>query len=66
MIKYNNSQISSGMKIEREHGDTIKYIKSFYRKHKSFPPNSKIYKRIALNHLSEDPKYYTKLKKCKL
>lgn len=55
-----------GSKIESEHRETLKFIKSYFRKHKTLPPNSKIYKQIAMNHLDENPKYYTKLKRCKL
>ena len=66
MKKYSKNQINTGIKIEMEHKDTVKFIKSYYKKHKTIPSSSKIYKRIALNHLNEDPKYYSKLKKCKL
>ncbi len=65
-MRYSKKQISTGVKIEQEHSDTLKFIKSYFRKHKKLPPNSKVYKRIAINHLDENPKYYTKFNKCKL
>lgn len=66
MRKYCEKQLSMGKRIEEEHRDTLKFIRSYHRKHKTFPSNSLIYKKIAANHLDEDPKYYSKLKKCKL
>jgi hypothetical protein len=66
MKKFGKKEIIQGAKIEKEHKDTIKFIKSYVIKHKKLPQSSKIYKRIAINHLNEDPRYYSKLKKCKL
>ena len=66
MRRFGQKEIMQGAGIEKEHKDTLKFIKSYVTKHKKLPPSSKIYKRIAINHLNEDPRYYSKLKKCKL
>lgn len=60
------NQLTKGIKIEREHKQTIKFIESYYKKHKSFPTNKKIFTSIARDHLKEDPKYYSKLKNARL
>jgi len=55
-----------GIKVESEHKDTAKFIRNFFKKNKRLPTNREIYKSIAVDHLEEDKKYYTKLMKCKL
>jgi len=58
-------QLSMGIKIEREHRNTIRFIEK-YAKLKIFPSRDLIYSKIAQDHLKEDPEYYTKLKKAGL
>lgn len=60
------SQLRMGMKVEAEHSSTLKYIKRYYNKHHKMPPQKSIFQHIARDHLREDKKYYTKLKKAKL
>ena len=60
------SEIARGVKVEREHIGTVRFIKRYYAKHKSFPANKTIFKEIAMNHLRETPVYYKKLKKARL
>lgn len=59
--KYARSQLKIGKQVEKEHSNTLKYLK----KHPN-TPLSKAEERIAKDHLREDPYYYTKLKKAKL
>jgi len=61
-----NRQMKMGVKVEREHKDTVEFIRKFFKKNKRLPTNNEIYKSIAVDHLEEDPNYYTKLMKCKL
>jgi sulfur relay (sulfurtransferase) DsrC/TusE family protein len=58
MRRFSKRQIKTGTKIESEHKSTLKFIKSYFRKHSSLPSNSMIYKKIAIDHLNENPKYY--------
>lgn len=60
------NQLKKGIAIEREHKKTIAFIEGYYKKHKTFPSRNKIFASIAKDHLKEDPKYYSKLKKAKL
>lgn len=52
------SELEQGEKIEREHKDTLKKIKKNPK-----IKDKKAFTMIAKDHLKEDPKYYTKLKK---
>lgn len=61
-----NKELKMGVRVEAEHKKTIRFIKSYYNKHKKFPAPKQIFKSIASDHLKEDPKYYLKLKKAKL
>jgi len=61
-----NNELKMGMKVESEHKKTVKFIKDFFKEHKKFPTNAQIYESISNDHLLEDKKYYTKLKKYKL
>ena len=61
-----NKELKMGIKVESEHKDTAKFIRNFFKKNKRLPTNREIYKSIAVDHLEEDKKYYTKLMKCKL
>lgn len=58
-----NKQVKLGLKIEREHRGTVKFIKSFYNKNKKFPTDTQIFKHIAKDHIKENSTYYTKLSK---
>lgn len=60
------SQIALGIRAEKEHAGTVRYIKRYIKAHKAFPKDKAIYKHIAGEHLKEDPHYYTKLKKARL
>jgi len=55
------SELEMGQATEKEHKETIKNIK----KNPSMSI-SRVAKNIARDHLKEDPKYYSKLKKAKL
>jgi len=57
------NQLRMGVNIEKEHKGTYSFIKDFYKKHKRFPSQTEVYKRITKEHIAEDPKYYTKIKK---
>lgn len=61
-----HKQVIIGMRVEREHLGTFNKLKSYYNKHKRFPSNSFLTRAIALDHLREDKKYYTKLRKANL
>jgi len=58
-------QLKMGTKIEMEHKGTIKKVIELCKKGKC-PTVVDVSKMIAKNHLSEDPKYYSKLKKANL
>lgn len=59
-------ELNLGIKIESEHAPTYNYIKAFVDKHHKMPTKKDFFKRIAQNHIDEDPKYYKKLVRCKL
>lgn len=61
-----NGQLRMGIKVESEHAGTLRFIKKYVDTHKSFPPKRLVYMSIAKDHLKEDKKYYSKLKKAKL
>jgi len=61
-----NKELKMGIAVEKEHKNTIKFIKNYVKTHKSFPSNKKIFTSISKDHLQEDPRYYNKLKKAKL
>jgi len=60
------NQLKMGIKEEKEHSPTYDFIKQYFKKNKKFPSKKEVYKQIAKDHLKEDKKYYTKLKKAKL
>lgn len=60
------SQLSQGVKIESEHKNTIKFIRSYVQKNKKFPSNKQIYTSISKDHLKEHKNYYNLLRKAKL
>lgn len=59
----NPSQLSIGRRVEREHKGTVNMIKRAVKRTGKIPPKGKIYGSIAREHLKEDKKYYSKLKK---
>lgn len=61
-----NNQLKTGIRIESEHKGTIKFIKGYVKKHNKFPSDRAVYSKIASDHLKEDRKYYSKLKKLNL
>jgi sulfur relay (sulfurtransferase) DsrC/TusE family protein len=61
-----NNQLRMGIKVESEHKKTISFIKNFHKKYHKFPSNNQIFKKISSDHILEDKKYYTKLKKARL
>ena len=60
------NQLRQGIKVESEHKDVVEFIKLFHKRYGRFPTEKDIYTRIAKDHLKEDPRYYTKLKKYRL
>lgn len=60
------SELSNGIRTEKEHKDVIQFIEKHYKLYGKPPSRDAIYRRIALDHLSEDKHYYTKLLKAKL
>jgi len=60
------TQLSMGIKVEREHAKTVAFIKSYFKRYGKFPPNAEIYKSIAKDHLREYKDYYTRLKEANL
>ena len=57
-----NKQLDIGIKVESEHEET--YNKLFLMaSNGKFPTKKQFFKMIALDHLKENPKYYTYLKK---
>lgn len=61
-----NKELKWGIKVEKEHSKTIDYIGKYYKAYKRLPPKNLVFKHIAQDHLKEDKKYYTKLRKAKL
>lgn len=59
-----NKQLQMGKNVEREHRKTVKYLQNYLEEHDRLPPQKRIYKHIAQDHLREFPKgYYTALNK---
>lgn len=57
-----NSLVNQGAKVEMEHSQTYIWLVDNFKKGK-IPPAKVFFERIALDHLHEDPDYYTKLQK---
>lgn len=55
------TQLETGTKIESEHKDTIKFIKSYLEKYGKLPPEKEVYASIAKDHLKEFKDYYQRL-----
>ena len=54
------TEIKKGIKVESEHKQTYNLVQKKKLSKKQF------YESISKDHLSEDPNYYTKLKKARL
>ena len=61
-----SSQLGLGVKTEMEHKGTYKYIKKTFKKTGKIPSFRQLARHIALDHLKENKKYYSKLRKAKL
>lgn len=61
-----NGQLRMGIKVEGEHARTYKFISKYVKQHKRMPPKKLVFINIAKDHLKENKKYYSKLKKAKL
>lgn len=59
------NQLKQGIKVESEHKDVYAWLKKACNC-QSLPPAKEMYKKIAQDHLKENPQYYKKLKKAKL
>ncbi len=57
-----NSLVDQGAKVEMEHSQTYIWLVNSFKKG-VIPPARAFFQRIAADHLSEDPDYYTKLQK---
>ena len=57
-----NSLINQGIRVEEEHSQTYLWLVDNFKKGK-IPPARVFFERIALDHLHEDPEYYSKLQK---
>jgi len=60
----NQKQLDIGKRIEAEHMQTYNKLKKIAGK--KMPSKQSFFKSIAREHLKEDAKYYTKLKKANL
>jgi SPP1 gp7 family putative phage head morphogenesis protein len=56
------SALDDGIKVEREHVETVEFIREYFEKNDKMPTSEEIYEHIAKDHLKEDPNYYDKLK----
>lgn len=55
--------VKKGAKIEAEHKDVIDWVSNYLKSHKKLPPRKAIYGKIAMSHIKEDRRYYSKLAK---
>jgi hypothetical protein len=60
--KKEKAELRKGSKIEREHKMTYNFIKKYYKKYKKMPTFAKVSEHIAIDHLKENPRYYSKYK----
>ena len=60
---YDKNELKIGKKIETEHKPTYDFIKDYFKKYRTFPPEELVYENISKNHLDEVPDYYTRLLK---
>lgn len=63
--EYRN-QLRIGTKVEMEHESLMTFITNYKKSYGRYPSPKKIAQSIALDHLQEDKKYYTKLRQAKL
>jgi len=61
-----NKELLMGKRIESEHEHTMKFISKYLKTHNKLPPRNLVFTSIAKDHLKEDKKYYSKLKKARL
>ena len=57
-----NSLVNQGAKVEMEHSQTYIWLVNSFKKG-IIPPARAFFERIAIDHLHEDPDYYSKLQK---
>ena len=57
-----NSLVNQGAQVEMEHSQTYIWLVDNFKKGK-IPPAKSFFERIAIDHLREDPNYYSKLQK---
>lgn len=60
------SQLSQGIKTEREHKDLVRFLNKYVKLHHRTPSSKTIYRKIAEAHIKENPNYYKRLKKARL
>ncbi len=61
VMDYNQEELKMGREVEKEHLRTIRWMLASIRAGTT-PEEGELCRRIALDHLDEDPKYYSKLK----
>jgi len=61
-----NKELTMGTKVEQEHARTMRFISKYLKVHNKLPPKKLVFTNIAKDHLHEDSRYYTKLKKAHL
>lgn len=57
-----SEEFKLGMIAEKEHKETLEFIKKHLEKTGKLPSDEAIYQSIVKDHLEEHPDYYTKLK----
>ena len=55
-----NKELTRGVEIEKEHAPTYAFLASYVAKHGQMPPPETMFTRIAMDHLREDPHYYSR------
>ena len=61
-----NHELKMGVKVESEHERTMRFISKYLKTHDRLPPKRLVFANIAKDHLKEDKKYYTKLRRARL
>jgi len=61
-----NKELKIGIKVETEHERTMRFISKYLKIHNKLPPKKAVFLNIAKDHLKEDKRYYSKLKKARL
>jgi len=62
-MNISQSAVIKGMKVEKEHEGTYKWVSKYFRDHKKMPDIEDFVMKIALDHLREFPDYYEALDK---